>query len=381
MGGKNYSFLILKIQNRGTCYGSIGRVEKVRMQGQGTGSLQLEERAGSYWIALYKKPSASETARKTTSAAVDALKENPEAAVGAALTAAGNAAVKSVAAALGADRSAMRRIQVFENDSAKEFSKTFSKYNNLEWSLVFEKELRDLTDCSRSRNTVSMNLGQEYRLTFLSEWSGENASREFFEKLEHIRKKNETARFVRRKNWALEANGLFTLKGWGKMPDWDFLYDDLKTPWYERRTAIEAVHISDGFTNIGENAFRDCENLTTVYIPNGVTSIGHAAFLRCESLTNIDIPNSETVIERSAFAGCYNLTSIHIPYGVTSIGSYAFSACESLTEIRIPNSVTKLDGDVFYTCKKLKRVYMPSRFDGPLFKFRYGISKDIVTFT
>lgn len=118
------------------------------------------------------------------------------------------------------------------------------------------------------------------------------------------------------------------------MPDWDYHLDDRKadTPWYERRTAIKAVHISDGFTNIGKCAFCDCENLTTVYIPNSVTSIGDSAFWWCNSLT-----------------------SIHIPYGVASIEFSAFSECKSLTEIRIPNSVTKLDDNVSNRCKKTEK--------------------------
>ncbi len=84
-------------------------------------------------------------------------------------------------------------------------------------------------------------------------------------------------------------------------------------------------------TSIGECAFEDCSNLTSIEIPNSVTSIGEYAFSGCSSLTNIEIPDSVTSIGSYAFEDCSSLTSIVIPNSVTNIGAYAFSDCSSLT--------------------------------------------------
>jgi len=46
--------------------------------------------------------------------------------------------------------------------------------------------------------------------------------------------------------------------------------------------------------SIGDNAFGDCENLTSITIPESVTSIGIRAFWSCTSLTSITIPESVT---------------------------------------------------------------------------------------
>jgi BspA type Leucine rich repeat region (6 copies) len=69
--------------------------------------------------------------------------------------------------------------------------------------------------------------------------------------------------------------------------------------------------ISDSVTNIGDDAFEDCEDLTNVTIGNGVTTIGDAAFDYCSSLASVTIGNSLTNISDYAFADCYSLTSVY----------------------------------------------------------------------
>ena len=109
--------------------------------------------------------------------------------------------------------------------------------------------------------------------------------------------------------------------------------------------------IPGSVTNIGEEAFLYCHNLTSITIPDSVTNIGGGAFLRCSNLTSIAIPDGVTSIDNSAFYGCSNLTSIKIPDGVTSIGNYAFQYCANLTNLTIPDSVTTIGYEVFTGCK------------------------------
>ena len=120
------------------------------------------------------------------------------------------------------------------------------------------------------------------------------------------------------------------------------------------------VVIPDGVTAIGEGAFSNCSDLTSVSIPNSVTSIGEEAFYECTYLTIVTIPKSITTIGRSVFSGCSSLTNVSIPNSVTSIGINMFSRCSSLPSISIPNSVTSIGDWAFYGCSSLTNVTIPN---------------------
>ena len=123
---------------------------------------------------------------------------------------------------------------------------------------------------------------------------------------------------------------------------------------------LTSVDIPDGVTSIGESAFEGCSGLTSVDIPDGVTSIGNSAFKGCSGLTSVDIPDGVTSIWGGAFEGCSGLTSVDIPNSVTSIGTYAFNGCEALTSVDIPDGVTSIWGGAFEGCSGLTSVDIPN---------------------
>ena len=103
------------------------------------------------------------------------------------------------------------------------------------------------------------------------------------------------------------------------------------------------IKCASDITSIGENAFFDCTNLTSIEIPNSVTSIGNQAFFYCTNLTSIEIPNSVTSIGNQAFNYCNGLTSITIPNNVTSMGNYPFAYCSGLTNIVVEDGNPSYD--------------------------------------
>ena len=151
---------------------------------------------------------------------------------------------------------------------------------------------------------------------------------------------------------------------------------------------LTSVTIPDSVTTIGEAAFAVCSNLaefkgkfaadggrclikdnafiayaeasgTEYTIPDSVTTIGNWAFYFCSSLTSVTIPDSVTTIGDEAFVECHSLTSITIGDSVTTIGDYAFYGCTSLTSVTIPNSVTTIGWYAFYYCTSLTSVTIP----------------------
>ena len=139
-------------------------------------------------------------------------------------------------------------------------------------------------------------------------------------------------------------------------------------------------------TSIGEQAFWDCSDLTSITIPNSVTTIGGSAFYGCSGLSSITIPNSVTSIGKEAFWdcsgltvvnynatnctsmgansypvvwGCSSLTTLNIGNDVQNIPSYAFSGCSGLSSITIPNSVNRIGNNAFSGCSGLTSVTIP----------------------
>lgn len=105
---------------------------------------------------------------------------------------------------------------------------------------------------------------------------------------------------------------------------------------YSGKIIIPATVHFDGknwqVKSIGQFAFSDCPNLSSVKIPNSVTSIGDFAFFQC-GLTSVEMGNSVTSIGEYAFIGCSSLANIVIPSSVTKIGMAAFAGCDSLDHI------------------------------------------------
>lgn len=88
-------------------------------------------------------------------------------------------------------------------------------------------------------------------------------------------------------------------------------------------------------TTIGDNAFYNCSEITSVTIPNTVTSIGSSAFYECPNLRSVNIPNSVTSIGESAFYNCESLQVLDIPEGVVSTDWYIrVSALDNASAVR-----------------------------------------------
>ncbi len=173
----------------------------------------------------------------------------------------------------------------------------------------------------------------------------------------------------------------------------------------------KATTIPNTVTTIGDHAFHNCSELTSVTIPNSVREIGAYAFYYCRGLTSVTIPNSVAKIGLNAFYECRGLTSLSIPSSVTEIDLNAFSYCTGLSSIivdsenkvydsrdncnaiiesasnkliagcsttSIPNTATSIGDAAFEGCTGLASVTIPnsvSKVGAYAFASCFGISK------
>ena len=98
-------------------------------------------------------------------------------------------------------------------------------------------------------------------------------------------------------------------------------------------------------TVVGE-AIRQLETSTTfsIVLPDA-TEIGENAFFSCADLTSVSLPAAKT-IGNSAFNGCTDLTSVSAP-AATSIGNQAFNECTVLTSLTFGEVITTVGINAF----------------------------------
>lgn len=144
---------------------------------------------------------------------------------------------------------------------------------------------------------------------------------------------------------------------------------DSVSPWSSFLTDIRTVTIDEGITTIGEFAFTNCENLTSVSLPDSLIWIGICSFSFCPNLTEVTIPEQVLYIGEMAFMNCSALEEISIPSNVMMIGECAFSCTSALTAIHVDeNNQDYADEDgvlmnkeknilIQYPCKKKDSTY------------------------
>ena len=123
-------------------------------------------------------------------------------------------------------------------------------------------------------------------------------------------------------------------------------------------------------TSIGDNAFTEIANLTSISIPASVEYIGSASFSSCSNLESIQVESGNTkydsrnncnaIIETASNTLIHGCKNTVIPANVTSIGEMAFDECDGLTSVTIPSAVTFIGISAFEECKDLVSMQVES---------------------
>ena len=96
--------------------------------------------------------------------------------------------------------------------------------------------------------------------------------------------------------------------------------------------------------------------VTEIQIPNSITMIGDAAFADAEELTSITLPLGLTAVSRYMLAGTA-VSHVVLPEGVTDIGKGAFEDCTQLRTVFLPVTLQRIGEGAFGYCTSLNEVY------------------------
>ena len=124
---------------------------------------------------------------------------------------------------------------------------------------------------------------------------------------------------------------------------------------------LTKVIISDSVTTLGERVFSGCSNLKEVVLPKMLTQLNIGMFQNCTALTAITIPATVKSIADAVFLGCSALTTIPLTERLESIGNSAFASCSALTTIILPETVTSIGAGAFDSCSALPSITVPSK--------------------
>ena len=99
------------------------------------------------------------------------------------------------------------------------------------------------------------------------------------------------------------------------------------------------IKIPDTVTFIGEESFKDNDNVTSVTIPGSVQIIGYHAFDGCTALERIIFEDptdgADMIIRLDAFANCPKLTECEIPAVASYVTANVFKGSMSLERIKV----------------------------------------------
>ncbi len=107
-------------------------------------------------------------------------------------------------------------------------------------------------------------------------------------------------------------------------------------------SGVSKVSLSQRLSSLGESAFENCVNLSTVQNLGIISVIAQNTFKNCSNLFSITIPATVTTIETLAFENCSSLSSLNVPASVQTIGVDALKNATGLKSITLQGDLTTI---------------------------------------
>ncbi len=98
--------------------------------------------------------------------------------------------------------------------------------------------------------------------------------------------------------------------------------------------------------------------ISNIIIPEGYTAIGDKAFKGYKNVANVSFPSTLDSIGSNAFMGCSSLTALTFNEGLTYIGKDAFNNLLNLSDVVFPSTLDKIDDGAFFKNLNLKNIQL-----------------------
>ncbi len=137
--------------------------------------------------------------------------------------------------------------------------------------------------------------------------------------------------------------------------------------------SVGDTYLGKPIVGIGDGAFRNNQNVTSVTLGQYVRSVGERVFYNCISLKSAVLPDSVLSFGESVFFGCTQLESVKLPAKLTAVPAYTFAYCSALKKVEFPGGVGSIGDSAFYNCTSLEEIVIPDSVESV---GQYAFSKD-----
>lgn len=120
--------------------------------------------------------------------------------------------------------------------------------------------------------------------------------------------------------------------------------------------ALKEIIVPQSVRRIEHDAMPYCDALEVVELPDEMEYIGPYAFYNDAKVKRITIPRGLSKLEEGSYAGLASITELEIPDGISTIGNGALSDLWSLKELVLPSSVVELEEYAISFCLNLEKI-------------------------
>lgn len=118
---------------------------------------------------------------------------------------------------------------------------------------------------------------------------------------------------------------------------------------------IRSVTVPPSITSVGKGAFANCADIP-ITLGGPLQEIGEEAFRGCNQLTAISFSEGMDSIPFASFLGCSSIRSLVIPDSVRVISENAFEDCSGIVYTVLPATLERVEDSAFDNCK-IKNVF------------------------